>query len=237
MPTWHNADLSALLGAHTDVPVLIENDANLLALAESALPARSAADHLLAVKLGSRIGCGVITSGRLHRGVSGAAGEISHTPVEGESTISCVCGVPNCLESVASGGAIIELLRRSGYDISSTSDLVALARSGDPVVTSAIREAGSRIGAVLSAIVNFLNPREVVLGGTMSTSPQLVAAIRAELFQRCLPLVADDLEVRAVQDAATGGIRGAISLALDEALSPARINSAARAQEEEALPV
>lgn len=236
MPTWHDADLVALLGAYTDVPVLIENDANLLALAESAQPARSPVDHLLAVKLGSRIGCGVIASGRLHRGVSGAAGEISHTPVNGESTIPCTCGVLNCLESVASGGAVIELLRRSGYAVASTADLVALSRAGDPGVTGAIREAGARIGTVLSGIVNFLNPREVVLGGTMSASPPLVAAIRAELFQRCLPLVADDLEVRAVRDATTGAIRGAVHLALEEALAPARINAAARSLDEEARP-
>jgi predicted NBD/HSP70 family sugar kinase len=230
LPAWHDADLPSLLAAHTSVPVLIENDANLLALAESALPDRAPADDLLAVKLGARFGCGIITAGRLYRGVSGAAGEIGHSAVEGEAVIPCTCSIPNCVESIASGGAIAVILSRRGYRVNGPADVVALSQLPDPIVTEVLREAGSRIGKVLASAANLLNPREVVLGGMMSASFPYVATIRAELLQRCLPLVANDLEVRAAQSPSTAAIRGATLLALGEALAPARIDAMARAQ-------
>jgi predicted NBD/HSP70 family sugar kinase len=227
MPSWHNADLPGLFSRYTDIPVLIENDANLLALAERS-EASPELDQLLAVKLGTRIGCGILSAGRLHRGVGGAAGEISHTSVDGESTISCVCGTPNCLESVASGGAIAARLAAQGYDVRTAADVVELGRSGDAVVVEVLRNAGTSIGGVLATIVNFFNPRDVVLGGTMSASSPLVAAIRAELYQRCLPLVAEDLEVRAARRPSDAGVRGACQLILEEVLAPSRIDRLAR---------
>src|SRR5665647_2194107 len=208
MPSWDRVDLPALFADHTDAPVLVENDANLTALAEIAGDPFGAPRHLLAVKLGSRIGCGVVSDGRLHRGQGGAAGEVSHTPVAGVSTISCVCGVPNCLESVASGGALVARLRAEGYKVQTASEV--------------LREAGASIGGVLASIVNFFNPGDVVLGGAMSASAPLVAAIRGELFSRCLPIAADDLYVRAAHDPEGAGIRGAIYLIIEEVLSAAR---------------
>lgn len=223
-PSWDRVDLSALFTAHTALPVVVENDANLNALAEIAAGADPSTQHVLAVKLGSRIGCGVVTEGRLHRGHGGAAGEISHTPVDGVSYIACSCGMPNCLESVASGGALVARLAAVGYDVHTPGDVVELGRTGDAVVIEALREAGVRIGAVLASCVNFFNPGDVVLGGTMSASTPLVTAIRAELFQRCLPIAADHLDVRAAHEPDKAAIRGATVLILEAALSPARMD-------------
>lgn len=225
MPTWHEADLPGLFAGYTESPVLVENDANLIALFESTERGRTDENQLLAVKIGTRIGCGILASGRLHRGIGGAAGEISHMAVDGVSMIPCTCGVPNCLESVASGGALAASLRARGLDAESATDVVALGARGEPLALDALREAGARIGQALAGIVNFFNPREVVLAGSMSASLPLVAAIRAELFQKCLPLVAHDLEVRATRDPQVAGIRGATLLALDEVLAPARIDA------------
>jgi predicted NBD/HSP70 family sugar kinase len=227
MPTWHNADLPALFSRYTDIPVLVENDANLLALAERSETSPEL-DQLLAIKLGTRIGCGIISAGRLHRGAGGAAGEISHTSVDGESTIACVCGTPHCLESVASGGAVTALLAAQGYPVRTAADVVELGRAGDAEVVKVLRDAGTRIGGVLATIVNFFDPRDVVLGGTMSGSAPLVAAIRAELFQRCLPLVTETLEVRVARGPSDAGVRGACSLILEEVLTPSRIDRLAR---------
>ena len=107
-------------------------------------------------------------------------------------------------------------------------DVVELGRAGNPEVAEELRRAGTRIGGVLATIVNFFNPRDVVLGGTMSASSPLVAAIRAELFQRCLPLVTEDLEVRAARRPSDAGVRGACQLILEEVLAPHRIDRLAR---------
>jgi len=227
MPSWHNADLPGLFSRYTGIPVLTENDANLLALAERS-ETNPDLDQLLAVKLGTRIGCGIISAGRLHRGAGGAAGEISHTSVDGESAIPCVCGTPHCLESVASGGAIAARLAGQGHDVRTAADVVELGRGGDAEVVQVLRNAGTLIGGVLATIVNFFNPRDVVLGGTMSASAPLVAAIRAELYQRCLPLVTEELDVRAARRPNDAGVRGACSLILEEVLAPSRIDRLAR---------
>lgn len=232
MPSLHDAVIPHCFAKYTHVPVLVENDANLVALAELSED-HPESDQLLAVKLGTRIGCGIISEGRLHRGVGGAAGEISHTTVAGTPMIGCSCGVPNCLESIASGGAIVARLAQRGYAVHNSADVVELGRSADPQVVEILREAGTQIGEVLSSIVNFFNPRDVVLGGAMSASSPLVAAIRAQLFQRCLPLVANDLEVRAARNPSDAGIRGATTYILEEILAPARIDALARHQEDE----
>ncbi|WP_426997122.1 ROK family protein [Pseudarthrobacter sp. N5] len=231
MPSWHNADLPRLFRSHTELPILIENDANLVALAENAVPDNGRPSHLLAVKLGTRIGCGIISAGRLHRGAAGAAGEISHISVPGTATLSCSCPEENCLESVASGGALVARLRNAGYSVAGTADVVELGRAGDPAAVEALREAGAHIGSVLSSIVNFFSPHVVVLGGAMSASAPLVAALRAELFRKCLPLIANDLSVRTSINTADAGVKGATHLILEELLAPARIEHLVRSVE------
>ena len=146
--------------------------------------------------------------------------------------ISCSCGIETCLESVASGGALVAQLSELGYDVESSADVVAQGQTGDPVVVDILRTAGGQIGETLSRIVNFFNPRAVVLGGGMAASEHLVAAIRAQLFQRCLPVVANDLEVRPSRSPEDAPLRGASFLILDEVLSPARIDALARGDEE-----
>lgn len=230
MPSLSDAVIPRLFEKHTAVPVLAENDANLLALAELETTTHEN-DDLLAVKLGTRIGSGVISAGRLHRGVRGAAGEISHTAVPGEALISCSCGIGTCLESVASGGALVARLNDLGYAVKSSADVVAQAQTGDPVVVDILRVAGTQIGETLSHVVNFFNPRAVILGGGMSASEHLVAAIRAQLFQRCLPVVTHDLEVHRSAFPRQAPIRGASFLILEEVLSPERIDALARGRE------
>jgi predicted NBD/HSP70 family sugar kinase len=120
-------------------------------------------------------------------------------------------------------------LAEEGYQVATAADVVALGQSTDPRVTDILREAGTHIGEVLSAIVNFMNPRDVVLAGSMSAVAPLVAAIRAQLFQRCLPLVTEHLEVRASRSPGDAAIRGATQLILEEVYAPARVESLARA--------
>ncbi|WP_369373888.1 ROK family protein [Promicromonospora sp. Populi] len=227
MPKWHGASIVELFSTFTDAPVLVENDANLIALSE--LPARGhSRENLLAVLLGTRIGSGIIANGQLLRGENGAAGELSHTPVNAEPTIACVCGLESCLESAASGAAVASRLKVLGHDVRSMTDIAILGRGGDPEVLAVLRDAGTLIGSVLASSVNFINPRSIVLGGIMSTSAPLVAAIRAELFQKCLPIASEGLEVRAIEAPETAASRGAFRLLLDEVLAPARVDHLAR---------
>jgi predicted NBD/HSP70 family sugar kinase len=225
LPGWDHLDLYALLRGHTPTPAVIENDANLLAMAEHRL-AGPAVENMLAVKVGGRIGSGIIAGGHLYTGASGAAGEISHSATDGVSFIHCSCGTENCLESVASGSAIIARLRGEGFDITTTADLIALSSAGTPAAIEALRDSGKRVGEVLAEVVNFLNPNLVVFGGSLSAADAFVAAVRGTVFQRCLPIVTAGLEVKVGLAGPDAEAQGGINLILERILTPEAIDRA-----------
>ena len=224
MPNWHEFVLPHAFARLTDRPILVENDANLIALDQSQRSGSPAAQDLIAVKLGSRIGSGIVINGLLYRGQNGVAGEIAHFAVPGTSYLSCSCGVDNCLESVASGGALAARLRSEGLQVEGPSDVVTLGDSGNRNAAVAIREAGESIGRVLASVVNLLNPGTVVLAGRMSTSSTLVAAIRGEIYRHSFPAATRTLSVHSLPHDAHPGIVGATMLILNEVLAPARVN-------------
>ncbi|MGJ6967300.1 ROK family protein [Streptosporangium sp. G11] len=216
MPGWNNFPVAEHLAAHYDLPVLVENDANLLAVGE----ARSwpGFDNLMVLKAGSGIGCGVIVDGRLHRG-RGAAGDISHVRVRTDSSTMCSCGHPDCLEAYASGAALMDALSGLGIAARRPSDVVALVEDGVPEATALVRNAGRLIGEVLTVLVNFLNPDAIVVGGSLSTAEPLISSIRAAVYERCLPLATRDLEIAVTRGGPDAALLGAGSLLLDAVLS------------------
>lgn len=222
LPGWENADLEMLWRSHSSAICLLENDANLLALAVRS----SATDPMttLAVKLDDRIGAGVLIDDRLFVGARGAAGEISHSSTKATSAIECACGVDACLESVASGAAISAKLQHAGYRIESLTDLITLAAASDPFVTEILREAGRLIGSSLSEVLNFLNPDEVVLGGRLANVPVVVSAVRGEIHRLSLPIVSDRLVVRAIPPEFDAETAGGVRRALDEILDPPTVD-------------
>lgn len=217
MPGWHMADVKAEMRRHTDIPVLVDNDANLMALGEHAIRG-SNAQHLLVAKIGTGIGMGIVSAGRLHRGARGGAGDISHVPVDGKSVLPCTCGNTSCLESVAGGGAVVELLRQQGLSVANPMEVVELARSGNIAATEALREAGHTIGTVLAVVVDFFNPDVLALGGALAAAEPLVAAVRSVLYERCLPLSSETITVQTCATGLDAALQGGVQLALDHLL-------------------
>ncbi|MBP2703767.1 ROK family transcriptional regulator [Microbispora sp. RL4-1S] len=212
MPGWNGFPVAERLGGHFDLPVLVENDANLMAVGEArSWPGR---DTLMAVKAGSGIGCGVIVNGTLHRG-RGAAGDISHVRVSSDSSTACSCGHLDCLEAYASGAALRQVLREQGIPVERPADIVALVEDGVPEATALVRNAGRLIGDVLTVLVNFLNPDAIVVGGGLSSAEPLISAIRAAVYERCLPLATRDLEIGHSRSGPDAALLGAGSLLLD----------------------
>ncbi|MFI6540306.1 ROK family transcriptional regulator [Nonomuraea sp. NPDC050547] len=215
MPGWNNFPVADHLRARYDLPVLVENDANLMAVGE----ARSwpGADNLMVLKAGTGIGCGVVVNGRLHRG-RGAAGDISHVRVRTDSSIVCACGHRDCLEAYASGAALQAALAEAGIAVERPADIVGLVDDAVPEATSLVRTAGRMIGEVLTVLVNFFNPDVIAVGGSLAAAEPLIASIRAAVYERCLPLATRELEIapaRAGQDAA---LLGGGALLLDAVL-------------------
>jgi predicted NBD/HSP70 family sugar kinase len=233
MPGWDGSDIVGLLrrwaasaGLSSDLPLVVGNDADLMAVAEHVEQAAGGADveHLLAVRLGRRIGCGIISSGVLHVGAAGGAGEIAHTSVAGRPALACACASPNCLEAVASGGALVARLAAEGGPTVTPEELVALARDSDPAASRLLREAGSAIGDVLALVLNFFNPQVLVLGGALSQAAPLIAAVRGRVYENCLPLVTRDLQVVVSSAGPDAGVRGIFALLLDRVLDPVEVD-------------
>ncbi|WP_239114747.1 ROK family transcriptional regulator [Planotetraspora kaengkrachanensis] len=216
MPGWNNFPVAEHLGAHYDLPVLVENDANLLAVGEAR--AWPGCETVMVLKAGSGIGCGVIVNGVLHRG-RGAAGDISHVRVRTDSSVTCSCGHLDCLEAYASGAALMSVLAEQGIAVERPSDVVALVDDGIPEATALVMNAGRLIGEVLTVLVNFINPDAIVIGGSLSKAEPLISAIRAAVYERCLPLATRDLEIAVTRSGPDAALLGAGTLLLDAVLS------------------
>jgi predicted NBD/HSP70 family sugar kinase len=207
------------------VPVLVDNDVNIMALGEHwTLDPKT--DDLLFIKVGTGIGSGLILGGHLHRGARGAAGDIGHIQA-GATDLVCRCGNTGCLEASAGGGALAKQLKELGYDTDNGRDVARLVEAGNQDAVRVLRDAGRLLGASLAGVVNLLNPELVVIGGDLAQAGQtLVAAAREVVYQRSLPLSTSELRI---QDSALGdraGIIGAAALVLDHVLHPDEVDAA-----------
>lgn len=215
MPGWQGFRVGDALAERFGVPVAVENDANLAALGEHVTRFGSSR-HSITVKAGTAIGSGIIVDGRLHRGASFAAGDISHTRIDRAADAPCSCGNTGCLETVASGAGLVRRMREKGVDVSTTAEVLALAHNADPLASGMVRTAGKRLGEVLSGVVNFFNPHAVFLTGSMSASEPFIAAVRSRVYEGCHPLVTRDLIIEAAQTGADAILLGAARLVFDE---------------------
>ena len=219
MPGWDGYRVSDRLADHFGAPTLIDNDVNIMALGEH-WKAWRAYDHLLFVKVGTGIGCGIITDGRIHRGAQGAAGDIGHIHVPGNEEI-CRCGNRGCLEAVAGGGAMATRLRSEGIAAENSRDVVRHVRDGRPEAMQLVRQAGRELGEVLAASVNFFNPGVIVIGGDIAHADEhLLAGVREVVYQRAVPLGTRSLRIvrSALDDRA--GVIGAAVMVIEHVLAP-----------------
>jgi predicted NBD/HSP70 family sugar kinase len=226
MPGWSGFSIRSWFADRYEAPVLVDNDVNIMALGEHHTHWRDA-DHLLFVKVGTGIGCGIVAGRKIHRGSQGAAGDIGHVRIEGHDDVACRCGNMGCLEAVAGGQALAGRLAQAGLDARHSRDVVRLAQAGEPQAVRMVRDAGRALGDVLAAAVNFFNPGAIVLGGDIAdTDEHLLAGVRETIFQRSLPLATRDLRIVRSRLGDRAGITGAAMLAIEHVLAPEAIDRA-----------
>lgn len=179
--------IAAVLGEALDLPVYIENDGNLCALAERRYGCCRTTDHFLWITVSNGIGGGVFLGGHLYTGAFGSAGEIGHCRVRETGGHRCGCGNDGCLEAEAAGPAI---RRRYGELTGRDADARAVAqaaRAGDPLARQVYEETGRYLGKAVSQAVNLLNPQKVVFGGGVSLDadlflPTVQETVRASVY-------------------------------------------------------
>ncbi|MEV5765520.1 ROK family transcriptional regulator [Micromonospora sp. NPDC052213] len=219
MPGWNGFDVGAFCAQRTDVPVIVDNDANLMALGAHRA-AHAHLDHAVYVKAGTGIGAGVISGGVLHRGAQGSAGDISHCRVVADAAPLCSCGNTGCLEAVASGAALVAALREQDVPVDDLTGVMRLIEDGDRHATALARRAGRAIGEILAVVVNFFNPQVVAIGGRLAECEPLLASMRATLYERCLPLATEALLIERVVAGPDVSIMGAAHLVIDRVVDP-----------------
>jgi predicted NBD/HSP70 family sugar kinase len=233
MPGWDGYPIPERFADRYNVPVLVDNDVNIMALGEHWTQWRQV-ENLLFVKVATGIGCGIVVGGAIHRGADGAAGDIGHIRVAGElaEEATCSCGNVGCLEALAGGRAMASQLREQGLEAEDSRAVVELARAGEATAVTLVRDSGRLIGEVLAASVNFFNPSVIVVGGDIAhAQEQLLAGIREVVYQRSLPLATRHLRIVRSQLDDRAGVIGAAVMVIDRVLSPAAIDIAIAAAE------
>jgi predicted NBD/HSP70 family sugar kinase len=222
---WDGYDIPAHFKPTFDVPVVVDKDVNAMALGEYQA-AWQEEEHMLFIKVGTGIGCGIIVGGRVYRGAQGAAGDIGHTQVPGERQPVCRCGNSGCLEAVAGGWALVRDLAERGFEVRNSRDVVRLARSGEPEAVKLVREAGRILGESLAAAVNLFNPSVIVIGGDVAHAGEpLLAGIRELVYSRSLPLATHHLRITRSRLDDRAGIQGCVLLVLDHLLAAEAVDA------------
>jgi glucokinase len=185
LPHWDSLPLRALLTERLGASPVVENDATLAALAEHRVGAARGARVSLTVTVGTGIGCGVVVEGRILRGAHGGAGELGHLPLDGR--FPCRCGVPGCVEPECSGSGLVARAAEAGLAAPDAAAVFAAAAAGDPRAVRLIERMTDRLGALIAAAVQLLDPEVVVIGGGVSNAGEtLLAPLRAAVARYAL---------------------------------------------------
>jgi predicted NBD/HSP70 family sugar kinase len=219
-PSWADYDVKKDLEKSLRLPVFIDNDANLGALAEQWWGAGVGKEDLVYVKLGAGIGAGHVLGGELYRGAAGTAGEIGHICVDPRGP-ECSCGGRGCLTKFISSDTLIpraqQLFKDKHAGIHSITDR---ARSGDPKALELLKEVAEYLGQVIvGSLINLMAPSVIVLGGEICSAGNLLLDPLREFVSR--RLLTDAFDAKSVVLSGLGQQSvaiGAATLYLDEAL-------------------
>ena len=217
LPEWVGINMREDLGARLQLPVFIDNDANLGALAQVTWGPHGGCENLIFVKVATGIGAGLIINGSVFYGHVGITGEIGHATIS-EQGLICRCGNRGCLETVASTATMMDLLGQASAGQVSTADIVSRGAAGDPATLRVVDDAGMALGRAVAGIANALNPEVIVVGGSLTgLGDVLLNPIRRGLLRHTVPLIGETttLSMSSLGDRAEA--LGAASLVLAQA--------------------
>ena len=220
LPSWGDIRPGAEMHKRLGIPVFIENDANLGAMAEVAMGAAKGVDDAVYLMIAAGIGAGIVVGGQIIHGAAGTAGELGHVLLDDNGPI-CRCGNRGCLETLAAGPAIVELLQRTHGPSLTLDAVLELVEQEDPGALRAVADAGRAVGRALAALVNVLNPEVIVIGGELAAAGDAILdPIRAAIARYAIPSAADDVRVVPSPLGGRAEVLGALILAAHRADVP-----------------
>jgi glucokinase len=226
--------LRAVLSERLGLPVFVDNDATVAALAEAHDEhGRLDADSLVMFTVGTGVGGGIVIDGRSYRGATGAAGEVGHMLVAIDESVPAPSRFPQpgSLESLAAGHVLDGLAREAALAHPDSAlgrvlaqrgavggpDAVHAAMDGDEVAAAAVAKLGRRLGVGVANMINIFDPQVVAIGGGVSSAGELlVGPARDVAREYVLPGVGTATEIRVARSGPQAGVRGAALLARSE---------------------
>ena len=209
-----SSGLSSRLGG---IPVRVENEGNLAAVAEHMYGSAKGFADFVCVSGEVGVGAGIYVDGELYRGSRGFGGEVGHVVVDREG-LWCACGGRGCAETIVGQEAIA---RRAGIRLSAararslTEKLVKRAEQGDQAVLESLDEAGAVLGLALASTVNVMDLEAVVLAGSLAPlGPWLMRGVKEALQQRVLAASWSECHVRVSEFGEGAAVRGAAAVTL-----------------------
>ncbi|GIH26228.1 transcriptional regulator [Acrocarpospora phusangensis] len=211
LPGWVGINPALAMGERLGLAVHVDNDANLGALAEATWGAARGRRDVAYLKIASGVGASIIIDGRVYRGASGAAGELGHITID-ENGRLCRCGNRGCLETLAGGLYLTELVRATHGPGVTVTRLVELALAGDVGCRRVIGDAGRHLGVAIASLCNILNPGLVVVGGALAEAgPLLIDPILEVVRRLAIPSAAAVLSVVPGALGERAGVLGALA--------------------------
>jgi predicted NBD/HSP70 family sugar kinase len=169
------------------VPVLVDNDARMMALGALWFGAGRRYSTYVALNVTYGIGSGIVLEGRICQGAFRTAGEIGHLPL-GEKGVPCYCGAEGCLENIASGSGLLRMAKKEGLAVASVRELAELARGGDQMALEIFDRFAQALGRGIASISNLLSPQAVILSGPVcDTADLFLDAVKGYVERHTLP--------------------------------------------------
>jgi len=224
--------LSVIIQKEIGIQTFIENDSRAMAYGEFCNGDSKDARNVLFINMDYGIGLGILIDGKLYYGKSGFGGEFGHIPIF-ENEIICHCGKKGCLETEASGLALIRKFKKKIQQGSTSSvmkkkkdlndisllDIILAAKNEDTLCIELLSEIGEKIGKGIAILINIFNPELLILGGTLSeTGDYIRLAIRSAINKYSLSLVSTDTQLKLSKLGEKAGVIGACLIARNKVL-------------------
>lgn len=209
IPGWKNTPAKKLFEKKLKIPVFLDNDVNLMALAEFYYGAGKGASNLLCLTLGTGVGGGLILNGEVFRGSNLVAGEVGHMPVVMDGK-ECGCQARGCLEAYVGNKAILARAKKFFGKNITLELLHKKAKAGNLNAQAIWNEAASYIGFTLTGIVNLLNIERIVIGGGVSKAGKVILdPIRKYIKKNAMEIPKKNLKVVRARLGYNAGLIGA----------------------------
>jgi glucokinase len=208
LPGMRGLPIVSLLGDLAGMPPVVDNDANVMALAEALVGAGRGLDSVLGVTIGTGIGAGLVLRGEIYRG-EGAAGEIGHMRIEPDGR-PCACGGAGCLEQYGAVPALSRAYRDiTGESVDARAVIEYWILGGEAAMEAVDRWSGF-LARGLAAVLTMLHPSCLVLGGgIMEGRATLLTFLDRRIRAHCLGVIADSVSIRAAERGPSAGVVGA----------------------------